>query len=276
MGTIFALWMRSFKLFVRDKTRLILSTVFPFFFVYVISAVFKNEFIESPVTYMLAGVVVSTLFDYSLRISASTIDDMASGFMKEVLVSPISRLSVAAGQFLASATIAAIQGLIIIIVGFCIGLRVTSPLTAVYMLLGMVYIGLVFSGFGLFIATKTKNTQTFQVMTMAITTPMTFISGAYIPFSVLPTAIKYIGRANPMTYAVALFRAILLEKMDLPQADLINEELAFKVGNFVITPYVSLFVLAAFGALFLALATLAFVRLDFSKINRNKVDAIEW
>lgn len=276
LKTIFALWLRNIKAFTRDRTRLIFSVIFPFFFIYVFSSIFKNEFIENPISYMLAGVIISDVFDFSLRISSSTIDDMASGFMKEVLVSPVARLTVAAGQFLSSATISTIQGFIILIIGFFIGFRVTSPLTILYIVLVMIFVGLVFSGFGLFLATNTKSIQTFQVVSMAITMPMTFISGAYIPFSLLPQTLIYVGYINPMTYAVALFRAIALEKLALPQAELLKEELAFQVGGFVITPLISMFILLVFGLLFLFLSTLSFVNTDFSKINRNKNDAIEW
>lgn len=276
MKVILALWQRNIKAFARDKTRMVFSVIFPFFYIYVFSSIFKNEFIENPVTYMLAGVTVSTVFDFALRISSSTIDDMASGFMKEVLVSPISRLYVAAGQFLSSATIATIQGFIILVVGFFIGFRVTSPLTILYVVFIMIFVGLVFSGFGLFLATKTKSTQTFQVVSMAITMPMTFISGAYIPFNLLPQTLVYIGYLNPMTYAVALFRTITLEKFSLSNAELIAEELAFQVGNFVITPMISVIILLVFGALFLFLSTLAFMKTDFSKMNRDKNELIEW
>jgi len=276
MKTIFALWLRNIKAFARDRTRMVFSVIFPFFFIYVFSSVFKNEFIENPISYMLAGVIISDVFDFSLRISSSTIDDMASGFMKEVLVSPVARLTVAAGQFLSSATISTLQGLLILVVGFFIGFRVTSLLTILFIVLIMIFVGLVFSGFGLFLATNTKNIQTFQVVTMAITMPMTFISGAYIPFSLLPRTLVYIGYLNPMTYAVALFRATALEKLAMPHTELIKEELAFQLGGFVITPVMSMFILLAFGLLFLVLSTLSFVNTDFSKINRNKNDSIEW
>jgi len=276
LDTIIALWSRNTKAFMRDRVRLVLSCIFPFFFIYVFSAIFKNQFIENPVPYMLAGVTISTVFDFSLRISSSTIDDMVSGFMKEVLVSPISRLSVAIGQFLSSATIATAQGLIILLVGFFIGLRVSTPLTIVNAILAMAFIGLVFSGFGLFIASRTKSIQTFQVVSMAVTMPMTFISGAYIPFSLLPKTLVAIGYFNPMTYAVALFRAIVLEKTGLPQEQLVNEELAFEMLGVTVTPFASMIILLAFGAVFLVLSTLSFVNTDFSKVNRNKSDSLDW
>jgi 5-methyltetrahydrofolate--homocysteine methyltransferase len=59
---------------------------------------------------MLAGIVIATVFQFSLSISSTTISDMASGFMKEVLVSPVSRLSIAGGQFLSGAVIGTIKG----------------------------------------------------------------------------------------------------------------------------------------------------------------------
>lgn len=276
MKTIFALWVRNIKAFTRDRTRLIFSIIFPFFFIYVFSSIFKNQFIENPVTYMLAGVIISTVFDFSLRISSSTIDDMASGFMKEVLVSPVGRLTVAAGQFLSAATISTIQGLIILIVGFAIGFRVSSPMTIVGVILIMIFVGIVFSGFGLFIAANTRSIQTFQVVSMAITMPMTFISGAYIPFAMLPKTLVYIGYFNPMTYAVALFRATALEKLGLPPEQMINEELAFQIGSVVITPMLSVLILLVFGLLFLYLSTRAFLKTDFSRINRIKGDSLDW
>jgi ABC-2 type transport system permease protein len=135
----------------------------------------------------------------------------------------------------------------------------------------------VFAGFGLFIATKTKSIQTFQMVSMAVTMPMTFISGAYIPFSLVPDTIRVIGYFNPMTYAVALFRWLALEKTALPVQTLVNEELAFPVGSFfVITPAVSMIILLVFGVVFLLLSTASFLNTDFSRMSRNKNDAIEF
>ena len=276
MQTVIALWQRNLKEFLRAKGRLFFSIVFPFFFIYVFSSIFQNDYIENPISFMLAGIAIATVFDFALRISSSTISDMASGFMKEVLVSPVSRLSVAGGQFLSSATIATVQGLIILLVGAIIGFRVTTPMTIIYMVAAMVFIGFVFAGFGLFIATNTKNMQTFQIVSVAITMPMTFLSGAYIPISSLPPLLQYVSLANPMTYAVALFRVISLEQTHLPQARMLELDFAFQVGDFVITPWISALLLLAFGALFLFLSTMVFARKDFSKMSRNIADLVDW
>ena len=276
MQTVLALCVRNLKNFVRNKTGLIFAIAFPFFFIWGFSELFGFLVAENPISFMLAGIAIATVFDVALRISSSTIDDMASGFMKEVLVSPISRISVAAGQFMSSAVIATIQGLIILIGGIFMGFRITSISTVVYIVLAMIIIGLVFAGFGLFVASNTKNTQTFQVASMAITMPMTFLSGAYIPLSVIPNVLQYISWFNPLTYAVSLFRIISLERLNATQEQLIAEGLAIKIGDYVVMPWLSVLILLTFGILFLFLSTLSFAKTDFSKMSRNAGDYIDW
>lgn len=278
MATVWALCVRNLKDFVRNKTRLIFSVVFPFFFIYVFSAIFADmmDVIENPMSYMLAGIAIATVFDVTLRISSSTIEDMSSGFMKEVLVSPVSRLSIAAGQFLSGAVIGTLQGLVLLIGGVFLGLEITSVMTVVYMILVMIFVGLVFSGFGLFIATNTKSTQTFQIVSVAITMPMTFLSGAYIPLGSLPRVLEIVGFFNPLTYAVALFRAVSLEMLDAPRAFLIQAQLAIEIGDFVVTPWIAALFLLGFGVLFVLLSTVSFARTDFSKMSRGAGEAMDW
>jgi len=281
MQTVFALCLRNLKDFVRNKPRLIFSLIFPFFFIYVFGSIFENFAANmpidiTPIAYMLAGIAIATVFDVTLRISSSTIDDMSSGFMKEVLVSPVSRLSVAGGQFLSGAVIGTINGLFILLGGIFLGFRITTPMTAVYMILAMIFVGFVFSGFGLFVATNTKSTQTFQVVSMVLTMPMTFLSGAYIPVSALPNTLQIIARFNPLTYAVMLFRSISLEVTDLPTEILAHADIAFSIGDFTVTPFVSAMALLGFGMLFLFLSTLIFSKTDFSRMNRSVGDSVDW
>ena len=270
MGIISALWFRNIKIFVRNRIQLVLTIVMPFFFLYVFSAIFKNDMIENPVNYMLAGITITNVFQTALSIATGTIDDIVSGFMKEVLVSPVRRMQIAAGQILSAATIATFQGIIILFIGYFIGLKFTSVLTPFTVVGVMALVGVVFSGLGLFLAALVKNQQTFQIVEAAITMPLTFLCGAYIPLSLLPNILQNLAYLNPMTYTTAFFRTIILEKTALTTDQLIAEQLAFKIGNFVITPSVSLAIVLVFGAVFLFLATVVFSRVDFSKINRSK------
>ncbi|WP_070001119.1 ABC transporter permease [Cellulosilyticum sp. I15G10I2] len=273
MNTIFALWKRGLKAFVRNKTGLIFSLIFPFFFVYVFSAIFKNDAIDNPIAYMLSGVIITTVFESSLNLASTTVDDMVSGFMKEVLVSPAKRIAVAMGQLLSAATVATVQGILILVIGLFIGIKFTTWTTPIYILIVMISIGLVFSGVGLFMATKVRNGQTFQIVKTAVTMPFTFLSGAYIPISMLPGGLRYIAYINPMTYATACFRMIVLEKTNLSMAQLVKEGLAININGFIVTPVMSFAIIVFIGVIFLVLSTISFVKTDFSRLNRSATDA---
>ncbi len=273
MSTIFALWVRGLKAFVRNRTGLVFSLIFPFFFVFVFSSIFKTNYIDNPVAYMLSGVIITTVFESALNLASTTVDDMVSGFMKEVLVSPAKRISVAMGQMLSAATVATLQGLLILVVGLFIGIRFTSWKTPFYILLTMICIGLVFSGVGLFMATKVRNGQTFQIIKTAVTMPLTFLSGAYIPLSMLPGSLQFVAYLNPMTYATAFFRMVALEKTGLSITELLNEGLIVSINGFVITPFLTFIIIVGIGLVFLLLATSSFIKTDFSRLNRSATDA---
>lgn len=271
MRVIQALWFRSLKTFFRNKIQLVFTIAMPFFFLYVFSSIFKTDNIEDPINYMLAGIVITNVFQTALSMASSTITDIVSGFMKEVLVSPVKRVQIAIGQLLAAATIATMQGIIVLIIGFFIGLQFTSVITPIIVILVMALVGLVFSSLGLLLAALIKNAQTFQVVEMAITMPLTFLCGAYLPINMLPQVLRFVAYCNPMTYTTAFFRTIILEKGSLSTQQLVQEQLAFELGGITVTPWMSMAVVIGFGVLFLFLATYVFSRVDFSKINRTKM-----
>ena len=270
MSIIGALWTRNLKIFARNRVQLIFTIIMPFFFLYVFSSVFDTGDIPNPVNYMLAGIVITTVFQTALSIASSTIDDIVSGFMKEILVSPVKRIYIAIGQLLSAATIATFQGIIILIIGHFIGLKFHSIITPFAVIGVMIAVGIVFSGFGLFLATLIKNSQTFQIVIAAVSMPFTFLCGAYIPIGSLPEILKYVAYFNPMTYTTAFFRTIILEKTSLTTTELVREQLAFQIGNFVITPLMSMIITIAFGLVFVFLSTIVFNKVDFSRINRSK------
>lgn len=268
MRIITALWLRNVKLFFRNRVQLILLLIMPFFYLYLISTIFKSVSIDDSISYVLAGIVIIVVFQTSLNIATSTIEDITSGYMKEVLVSPVKRIEIALGQMLSSTTIATFQGILILIIGYFIGMKYSNFTTPLAIICAMISIGFVFSSFGLFLAASVKNAQTFQIISVAVTTPITFLCGVYVPLSLLPNGLQYLALLNPMTYATAFFRALSLEKLSLPTEELITEQLAFKVSNFIITPQLGMVIVSLFGLLFIVLSTLIFSKVDFTKINR--------
>lgn len=272
MRIISALCMRNIKLFLRNRVQLILVLIVPFFYLYLLSTIFKSTAISDPISYVLAGIIIIVVFQTSLNIATSTIDDIVSGYMKEVLVSPAKRVQIVIGQILSSTIIATFQGILILIVGYFIGLRYDSVLTPLAVVATMIFVGLVFSAFGLFLAMSVKNSQTFQITSVTVTTPITFLCGVYVPLSLLPIGLQYIAFLNPMTYAASFFRALTLEKLSQPVNDLVSDQLAFKISNIIITPQISFFVVLLFGLLFLVLSTVTFTKVDFARINRTQTN----
>jgi len=271
MSVIMSLAGRNLKIFWRNKPALILNLAIPFFFIFVFGEMFAIAGMDGGQQYMLAGIIAATMFESSVRVSSRTIEDMSSGFMKEVLVSPIPRAQVAIGQFVSSAIISAVQGTLILVAGvFILGYRITTPVTILWSVIAMLFIGIVFAGFGLMMAAKSKNMQTFQAVSMAITMPMTFISGAYIPVVALPEFLQWVAYFNPLSYAVNFFRVITLEATHMSIYEQVQNLFAFEFWGMQLGFWHSIGILAIFGVIFLGLSTWTFAKLDFSKMNRQK------
>lgn len=268
MRTIKALMYRNIKIFMRNRLQLILLLIMPYFYLYLISTIFKSVSINDSMNYVLAGIVIIVVFQTSLNIATSTIEDISSGYMKEVLVSPVKRVEIAIGQILSSTMIATCQGVLILIIGYFLGMKYTEPMTPFAIIASMILIGIVFSSFGLFLAASVKNAQTFQIISVAVTTPITFLCGVYVPLSLLPNGLQFLSLFNPMTYATAFFRALSLEKLSVSTDELVAQELAFNISNFVITPQISVIIVALFGLIFIILSTIVFSKVDFSRVNR--------
>src|SRR5699024_11767604 len=111
------------KLFLRNRLQIILIIIMPLFYLYLLSAIFKSTNISNPTTYVLTGIIIIVVFQTSLNIATSTIDDIVNGYMKEILVSPIKRTQIVFGQIFSATTIATYQVIIILILGYFIGLR---------------------------------------------------------------------------------------------------------------------------------------------------------
>ncbi len=161
----------------------------------------------------------------------------------------------------------------ILILGLFVGIKFTSWITPIWVLLSMICVGIVFSGVGLYLATIIRSGQTFQIVKTAITMPLTFISGAYIPLSMLPNSLRYVAYFNPMTYATAFFRMIVLEKTGLSSKALAKQGLAIEINGFIVTPIMSFAIMMTIGFIFLVLSTRSFVKTDFSRLNRSSSDA---
>jgi len=271
MRAIKAILKRNLANFVRDKTRFFFTIFMSFFFLFIFSFVMKSTAtgFDHPLNYLISGIIIMTVFQSALNNSTGILEDISSGFMKEILVSPITRWQISIGQILSSAVLALLQGLIVIFLGIFMGLSI--DLFHLLEMLGvMVVVGVTFSSMGLYLATLAKTSTTFQIMISVIVMPLTFLSGAYIPTTIMPSFLRPIVYINPLTYTTSIFRFISLKMEGMSSAALVKAGVAFKINGFVITPYLGLIAIVIMGLIFLTVCVNQFNKADFSRVKVYK------
>ncbi|WP_238883998.1 ABC transporter permease [Clostridium sp. YIM B02551] len=267
MRRMIAILKRNLTNFTRDRLRLFFSIFMSLFFLFIFSFVMKSSTVgvEQPLNYLISGIIIMTVFQAALSNSTNIIEDISMGFMKEIIVSPIPRWQISIGQVLSSTTIAVIQGILVVVVALFMGLNIDF-LQFVEMVGVMLLVGVTFSSIGVFLASVAKSSTTFQIMITAFTMPLTFLSGAYIPTTVMPKLLRPFVYINPLTYTTSIFRYITLKMQNLSSAELVKEGVSFNINGFIIEPYMGLFIILLMGLIFFVLCVLQFNKADFSKV----------
>lgn len=116
-----------------------------------------------------------------------------------------------------------------------------------------------------------RNSPAFQTMSSMVTMPLVFVSGAFIPTTVMPGFLLPIVYLNPLTYTTSIFRYIALDAFGMSQAELVQQGMAFNIAGFVITPWMGLVITLLIGAVFFALCVVKFNKADFSTIKLARV-----
>ncbi len=135
--------------------------------------------------------------------------DRQFGFMKEILVAPIGRISIFAGKMFGVGTAAMFQGIIVIILGFIIGVPLTLIAVGLAIPL-MILITIGLTCIGLIIASLMTSLESFGTIVTFVNLPMFFLSGALFPVTSLPSWIKWAFYINPLTYGVDALRTVMM------------------------------------------------------------------
>jgi len=272
MEAIYAVWQRDLIKFFRDRARLLGSFAMPLMFLVIfgigmdgaLSSMLNTGGMEqltdfNYVSFIYPGIIAMTVFSTSIFSALSVVTDKEEGYMKEILVSPVSRTYVAIGKILGSTTVAVIQGLLMLlfipIIGVEVGLSNIVSLIPV-----MILVAFTLSSIGLLVASTLKTSTGFQAVIQVIIFPMLFLSGAFFPLNGMPGWMNALVKVNPMTYAVDLFKHAMLDigSMNemLKQAMGLNLEI---MGHSVSTWEEMIFIICL-GAVFVMLATIFFNR----------------
>lgn len=204
---IYVMWLRQMKRFYRAKSRIVASIVQPLFFLFILGSGFRVATfagVEGDYLHFLTpGIITMAIMFSSMFTGVSVLWDKQFGFLQEVLVAPISRLSIIFGRTLGGATTALIQGFIIFFIALALGVQIPSVLGFILTLIMMVLVSFTAVGFGLIVASKMNDFQGFQVIMNLLILPLFFLSSAFFPIGEsLPQWLRGIAFVNPMFYMV--------------------------------------------------------------------------
>ncbi|MEE8575543.1 MAG: ABC transporter permease [Thermodesulfobacteriota bacterium] len=247
---IYVIVLREFKRFFRQKGRLLVTISRPLFWLFIVGAGF-SRIIDTPegggsyLQYIMPGIVGMTILFSSVFSTISVVWDREFGFLREMLVAPVSRFTIVLGKLLAGTALSASQGTALLLIAPLVGIHITLT-KVVLMILMMILVSLAITAFGLVIASFLTSLEGFNVIMNFIVLPMFFLSGALYPVSALPAPLHKVTFINPLSYGVDAFKHILLT--DSP---------AFK-AEFPL--YVDIIFLAVFAVVMTAIAARAFER----------------
>ena len=215
LTAIYVLWLREMKRFLRSWSRILSTLMMPLFFLIFLGFGFKGAFIpgvgqtKDYIHFLVPGIIGMTLISTSMMAGISVLWDREFGFLKEILVAPVSRVSIVLGRIVGGMSTSLIQAILILLISLGMGFKISSLTNFILALLIMVLISFGFIGLGLIFASILKDIQGFGVIVQMIIMPLFFLSGAIFPLSNLPRFLRYVSYLDPLTFGVEGLRRAL-------------------------------------------------------------------
>jgi ABC-2 type transport system permease protein len=149
--------------------------------------------------------------------AASIVWDREFGFLREMLVAPVRRSSIVIGKCLGGATVAGFQGIIVIAIAGLVGVPY-APMLMLTVFGIQLLLAFTITAFGVMMAARVRQMQSFMALTQMLLLPLYFLSGAMFPASNLPVWLTIANRIDPLTYAVDPMRRVVFNHLHLSAA----------------------------------------------------------
>ncbi len=211
---------REMLRFVNDRTRMLSMLVQPVLWLFVMGTGF-GSLAQGAIpgidyrTFMYPGMIAMTVIMTAMFSAGSIVWDREFGFLREMLVAPVSRGAIVVGKCLGGALVAVGQGVVILALAGAVGVPY-DPLLMVTLLAEMFLAAFTITAFGVTLAARMKNMQTFFGLMQMAVMPMMFLSGAMFPLGNLPSWLHVLTTVNPLTYAVDPMRQAVFSRLDVP------------------------------------------------------------
>src|SRR5579862_1083516 len=213
MNAVYILWLRQLKRYARSRARIIGSLGQPLLFLLAFGFGFGKVFQKAGegdyLQFLAPGVICMGILFTAVFTGIEIIWDRQFGFLKETLVAPVSRLSIMVGRTLGGASVASMQGTLVLLIAIIAGFRPLSWPGVIPAIAIMLLVALVFSALGMMVASKLNDMQGFQLIMNFLVMPMFFLSGALFPLKSVSGALLWVARFDPLSYGVDALRYFL-------------------------------------------------------------------
>ena len=266
LRAIRVVWQREMIRFGRDRLRVITSLIQPVLFLFVLGSglssittgTLGNVNLR---TFMFPGALSMAVLFTAMFSAASIVWDREFGFLREMLVAPISRASIVIGKCLGGATTATLQGLLVLLMAGLVGVPYSASLF--FTVLGeLVLFAITLTAFGVMTAARIQQFQAYMALNQMLLMPLFFLSGALFPLRGLPSWLHWLTRIDPLTYAVDPVRRAVFAHLDIPATTqkVLNPGLTW--GSWRVPTGIELLIVAAMGTVMLLIAIWEFRKAD--------------
>ena len=214
---IYTIWLREMLKFVRARSRILSSLAMPFIWLFILGFGFSSSITIPGLPYigfLTPGIIGMIILFTSIFSGISIIYDRQFGFLKEILVAPVSRSSIVVGKTLGGATIATINGLIVLGISSVLGF-IDVGIGTILAIPFMIMIAISFVAMGLIIASRMKNMEGFQMIMSFLVMPIFLLSGALFPLKDVPDVMRMISYFDPLSYGIDGIRGSLVGITDV-------------------------------------------------------------
>ena len=247
MNAIYILWLRELKRYFRSRAMMVASLGQPLLYLLVLGfglgPVFQRAGEGNYIQFVAPGIIGMSVLFTSVFSGIGLLWDRQFGFLKETLVAPVPRVAIMIGKTLGGATVATIQGLIVLVICLIAGFRPVNWLLLPLAIVVMILTAFVFAGLGVAIGSRLQDIQGMQLIMNFLVLPIYFLSGALFPLTGLPSVLAFFTRIDPLSYGVDALRNYLL-------------------GQSVFAPELSIAVLVGVALLFVAYGGYSFSKIQ--------------
>jgi ABC-2 type transport system permease protein len=260
-------WRREIIRFKSDRLRAVTSLVQPVLFLFVLGTGLSSLASGSLPpgfhfqTFIYPGILAMSVLFTAIFSAASIVWDREFGFLREMLVAPVSRSAIVIGKCLGGATVATFQGIIILALAGAAHVPY-DPILFLTVIGELLLLSFTLTAFGVMMAARIKQMQAFMALTQMLVMPLFFLSGALYPLRSLPAWLTVLTRIDPITYAVYPMREAVFSHLSVSAAARAELSPAVTWDGWAVPVGLSLGIVAVMGVALLIMAIVEFQRTE--------------